>query len=313
MAVPFITIKKRDVEKNYDIFSWFTYHVPGVGGMFGLLLWLLAGSLIGSVISAIFMFFFSLPADSELIMLISYPIMFLPAMMYAKFVSDRNAIFDPGVRVDSNNFGNLGGWLMALCVMVATIGAGFMMDVVNSAMPPMPKWLENALGSLTGGNVILNFICVSLFAPLFEEWLCRGEILRGLLNYSRTTKDGTKVRGIEPKWAIVISAAFFAIIHMNPWQAIPAFVLGLLFGYVYYKTGSLKLTMLMHFTNNTVSLICGQMTMFEDAETWFDVLPVPVYCVLFAIFGAFLWWFILQLKQVPMIDKQGNCDRVEAE
>lgn len=303
----------RKVGSNYDFFSWFTYYVPGVGGMFGLLLWLLLGSLIGSLIAGMFMFFLGLSADSELVMIISYPLMFIPAMMYAKFQSGRNAIFEPGVSIDSNHFGKLGGFLTALCVMLATIGAGFMMDVVNSAMPPMPKWLEDALGGLTGGNVILNFICVSLFAPLFEEWLCRGEVLRGLLNCTRTTSDGTTVRGIKPVWAIVISAAFFAVIHMNPWQAIPAFALGLLFGYVYYKTGSIKLTMLMHFTNNTVALICGQLSFFEDAETWFDVLPVPVYCVLFVAFGAFIWWFVKQLDTIPMIDEQGNCDRVKAE
>lgn len=72
--------------------------------------------------------------------------------------------------------------------------------------------------------------------------------------------------GIKPVWAIFWSAVFFAFIHLNPWQAVPAFILGCLFGYVYYKTGSLKLTMLMHFTNNTFSLIFSNIDKFKDAK-----------------------------------------------
>ncbi len=77
----------------------------------------------------------------------------------------------------------------------------------------------------------------------------------------------------------MISAVFFAVIHLNPWQAIPAFLLGCLFGYVYYRTGSLKLTMLMHFANNTFALAVAHIDAFEEAESWLDVLPGARYWI----------------------------------
>ena len=70
---------------------------------------------------------------------------------------------------------------------------------------------------------------------------------------------------------------------MNPWQAIPAFALGALFGYVYYKTGSLKLTMLMHFANNTLALTFAKIPQFKGAETFMDILSPWAYWCIFAL------------------------------
>ena len=50
-------------------------------------------------------------------------------------------------------------------------------------------------------------------------------------------------------------------------------------GYVYYKTGSLKLTMLLHFTNNTFSLVLCNVDALKDMESWRDVMPEPLYWV----------------------------------
>ena len=202
---------KKSKNQNYDVFSGFAWHVPGVSGMFGLLGWLLVGAILGSIVTVVFMGLMP-GAGEEYATLISYPLMFLPAMIASKHISNRNMLFDNGYAIDSSHFGRFGGWGVALLCMLATFAAAFCMDAVNAQMPDMPEWLENALNSMTQGTFWVNFLAVSIFAPIFEEWLCRGMVLRGLLNYQKP--DGT--RGLKPVWAIVISAAFFAIIHMNP-------------------------------------------------------------------------------------------------
>lgn len=220
-------------------------------------------------------------------------------------------MFDDGRSMDSSEHFGKSGLLLAIMVMLATVAMSFLMDIINSQMPPMPEWLESTLKGMTQGNVIINFICVSLMAPFFEEWLCRGMVLRGLLNYRRRPgADGTPRHGMKPVWAIVISAAFFALIHMNPWQAVPAFGLGCLFGYVYYRTGSLKLTMFMHFTNNTIALIAGNIDSLKDADTWLDIMPVWAYCVIAVVFLAYLYIFIKRINEIPLNSPQGNCDLV---
>ena len=95
--------------------------------------------------------------------------------------------------------------------------------------------------------------------------------------YKKKNKDGSTATGTKPIWAIFWSAVFFAFIHLNPWQAVPAFVLGCLFGYVYYKTGSLKLTMLMHCVNNTLATLLSRIPGMGEAESFMDVLSPWAY------------------------------------
>ncbi len=111
----------------------------------------------------------------------------------------------------------------------------------------MPEGLEASFQQMLQNSPLwVTVVSTVIFAPIFEEWLCRGMVLRGLM------------QKVHPAWAMIISSVFFAFIHLNPWQAIPAFVLGMLFAYVYYMTGSLKLTMLMHAVNNGASVLMSQ-------------------------------------------------------
>lgn len=289
---------KRKVAKNYNFLEHYTYYVPGVADIFILLALLLLGALVGNVISAVFALVLPAEQASEYAMLVSYPVMFIPAMIYASAKSRRNCLYDNGVKLDSSHFGAIGGALCAVLAAVVTLASGFCSDAIISVMPKMPEFLEELLKSMTEGTVWINLLCVSVFAPLFEEWLCRGQVLRGLLS-----------NGVKPVWAIVISAVFFAVIHLNPWQAVPAFLLGCLFGYIYYKTGSLKLTMLMHCVNNTFAVVCGKIDALKDMETWRDVFKGSDYWI---VFLACLILIILILRVFARIESpvKGNLDGV---
>ena len=291
---------RRKRPRNYSFLSKFDYYVPGVADMFILLGFLLVGGLVGNFISLGFVAALGQDTGMEYGMLVAYPVMFIPAMMYASIKSRNNSYLRPGLLLDSKHFSPLGWVMCAAFVILATVSLAFCSDAILSAMPEMPQWLEDTLKGLTsGGSIWLNFLMVSIFAPFFEEWLCRGMILRGLL--------GNKVK---PAWAIVISAVFFAVIHLNPWQAVPAFLLGCLFGFVYYKTGSLKLTMLMHFANNTFSLVMSNLDGFDDVESWLDVLPGPRYWVIFAACILMIMLIIQAFRRIPQEHQGGNMDPV---
>ena len=272
--------------KNYDLFATHAWYIPGMGELLILLALLVLGFLLGSGLTQLMRLFYSPATVLEYGTLVSYPAMFIPPLIYVGLKSRNASAFGESVPLDSDNWGP-GKALLALGVILATVALGYMSDALNSLLPPMPQWLKEAMELVTQGNFWLNFLCVSIMAPLFEEWLCRGIVLRGLLHHTR--KDGTV---LKPAAAIALSAAFFALIHLNPWQALPAFILGCLFGLVYWKTGSLKLTMLMHFTNNTVSLVLANVESFQDAETWMDILPAGIYWAGFAVAGVFLYYFV---------------------
>ena len=304
----------RKIQKNYEFFSNYDHYTPGPGGIGILLLLLLAGALIGSLISAPLVYFLrSSPDASMYAMLISYPVMFIPPMIYASYKSRENSFFGKGYKLSNNHYSPLGGVMCAILVILVTLCNTFVADSLISLLPPMPEWLENMLSSITQGNFLLNFICVSIFAPFFEEWLCRGMVLRGLLNYEHTNKAGEKVRGLKPVWAIVISALFFALIHFNSWQGIAAFLMGLLFGYVYYRTGSVKLTMLMHFANNTFALIVSNIDSLKEAETLNEVLPTPLFWAILVFCIAFIAYFIQKFRAIKPLDTQGSCAELVSE
>lgn len=293
--------KRHQGRGSYDLFSTYNRYLPGVGGMFGMFGLFLVGSALGSMINAALQLVLGQDFVLEYGTLISYPVMFIPPMLYASVKSRMSNIFDNAYALDSSNFGQRGGFVMAMTVSLATIAAACLMEPVSALLPQMPEWFEKIMNQVMEGSPLwATLISVSVFAPFFEEWLCRGIVLRGLLN--RTS----------PAAAICISAAFFAILHMNPWQAVPAFGLGLLFGYVYYKTGSLRLTMLMHCVNNTMAVILAQIPALKEADTLMDVMSPWAYACTYIAFVLILACAIIIIQAIPQ--KEGNlggCDRVD--
>ena len=263
--------KRYQGRGSYDLFSSYKHYLPGIGGMLILLLLFVAGALLGNLVTLGIRFAFGAGFAEEFGILISYPVMFLPPLLYASVQSRLNDYSSEGVDLDKGGFTAKVWCIFIFTGIVATIAAAFIVEPVTSLLPQMPQWLEDTMKAMLENTPVwTTLVSVSIFAPLFEEWLCRGLVLRGLL------------RSHSPFSAITISAVFFAVLHMNPWQAVPAFCLGLLFGYVYYRTGSLKLTMLMHCANNTMAVICSRLPQFKDAETFMDIISPWAYWSIYA-------------------------------
>ena len=246
-------------------------------------------------------------------MLIIYPVQFIPVLMYVRLKSMRNSTFDRGYALDSNYFGSTGGALTAILMAFGTIALALMLEPLMALMPDMDETLVKTMEQLLDGPLWVSLLSMCVFAPVLEEWMCRGIVLRGLLNYSRKGEpgeDGSR-RGMNPALAIAISAIFFATIHGNLWQGISAFILGSFFGYVYYKTGSLKLTMLMHCVNNTVSVVSSKLPAFRDLgadASLMDIIPAWAYIIIFTVSAAVLVLAVRHISRIKLGSPQGNCD-----
>ena len=284
---------------SYDLFSNHAHYVPGYSGMFTLFAMFLLGALLGSLLTGALALISSEFAQMYGTV-ISYPVMFIPAWLYTSAKSRRNEFFETGYALDSDNFGPLGGFKLALIVSVATLATAFIGDGLSKMMPPTPEWFDNAMSQIMDAPIWITLISVSFFAPLFEEWLCRGLVLRGLLQKT------------NPATAILVSAVFFAVLHMNPWQALAAFILGTLFGYVYYKTGSLKLTMLMHCVNNTMAVVFSRIPSLEEAEGFTDIMSPWAYAGITIACIAFIAATCVVLRNIPFTKDgvRSNCDEI---
>ena len=102
----------------------------------------------------------------------------------------------------------------------------------------------------SGGPISLIMIC--LVAPMVEEMLCRGVILRGFLRqYAR--------------WpAILGSALLFGLWHMNIYQCVAGFIIGVVLGWLYERTRSLWPCILLHASYNTAVMFGDD----ADGGTW---------------------------------------------
>ncbi|GAB2477872.1 protease [Hymenobacter qilianensis] len=140
----------------------------------------------------------------------------------------------------------------------------------------LPNWMSDSMRKLSEFPGLSFFvICVS--APILEELLFRGLLLPGLLkNYS-------------PRKAIIQSGLLFGIIHLNPAQAVSAFLLGLFLGWLYYRTQSLAACIVVHCLNNAVAWVATQNPKWQHVDDPIALLPDGPALLLMTVIAAIIF------------------------
>jgi uncharacterized protein len=112
----------------------------------------------------------------------------------------------------------------------------------------MQEEMAKILASIprTPMNIAAGFFAIAIAAPLVEELLFRGLLQNSLARHM-------------PIWgAIILSSLCFAAVHLQPY-AIPGLMsLSIAFGYLYHRTGSLRMNILLHMANNAFALLITQ-------------------------------------------------------
>lgn len=133
-------------------------------------------------------------------------------------------------------------WFVLFWCVLAALGALIPSVWIQEHMPELPNIVEGEFDMIMKDR--WGYLVVGLLAPLAEEMVFRGAILRSLLRWKE-----------NPWIGIVISAVLFAVIHMNPAQMPHAFLIGLLLGWMYYRTDSIVPGVVYHWVNNTVAYV----------------------------------------------------------
>lgn len=269
------------------------YYYPSLGGSWALVGLLLAGSLIFGLALGIVQRIFPSPVLSSTT--VSYLCSMVLPMLFIWLMATRAQKEGvPAVAVNQPAFGQLKGLPTFALAALAMLALTIVIDPLTSLLP-MPELVKAAFEKIfLQTNLADSIIATCILAPLLEEMLCRGMIQRGI------------ARTHSPRAAILWSAFIFALIHMNPWQALPAFVLGVLFGWVYYRSGCLWLTVFLHCLNNSLSTLLSRLIPDMGIDAGFiDLLPTGGYITLYAgalalLFGC-LW---LLRKYLPKPDVQ---------
>ena len=120
------------------------------------------------------------------------------------------------------------------------LSAFVLMVAIQVAIEPLTELMPEAPGMV--GRGFFTVLVSVVFAPSFEEILCRGILLE-----SYRSKSGV--------WAALIcSSLFFGIIHGHITAAFSATILGLVLGYAYIRTNSIFSVIILHAMNNGLAL-----------------------------------------------------------
>ena len=134
-------------------------------------------------------------------------------------------------------------WTVLAWSVIAALGTIIPSMWIQEKMPELPNLAEMEFDMILGNR--WGYVVIGLLAPLSEEIVMRGAILKELL----------KSQKLSPWGAIAISALLFSLIHMNPAQMPHAFVIGLLLGWMYWRTGSILPGVVYHWANNSVAYV----------------------------------------------------------
>lgn len=127
-----------------------------------------------------------------------------------------------------------------------------------------------------GKHNVWMMLMICIIGPIVEEVVFRDGIQRQL-----------SAIGLKPWVAIVTSAVSFGIVHANFAQAVPAILLGILLGWLYYKTGDLRLCVPAHIFNNSLAALSLHV---PEMETYMESWPSPLFYVLGGVTAAVGGW-----------------------
>ncbi len=136
-------------------------------------------------------------------------------------------------------------WLAALC-----FGVGLLLPMMNgvarlqSRVLPMPEDAMAGLDVLQDLATWKLLFLVALSPAIWEEFVFRG-IFLGMLRKLVSVRN-----------AILISSAFFALIHLSVFRFVPTFLLGVVMATLVWRSRSLLPAVLLHFVYNG-SLVVG--------------------------------------------------------
>jgi len=125
-------------------------------------------------------------------------------------------------------------------------------NLIQSVMP-VPEAVRDSFVRLIAGesHILFTVFVGMIVAPVTEELLFRGVILRGYLAHYSTRR------------AILLSAVLFGVFHLNPWQLPGATAVGAIFGWWFVRTRSLTPCLFGHAFFNGIPILLYGVLGFE--------------------------------------------------
>lgn len=177
--------------------------------------------------------------------------------------------------------------ILLLVGVSAQFFVGGLLGIVELLFPEaMAEYSEFMEDTSVGVFAIVSALSIAVLAPINEEIACRGvmfECAMRAMSPDWNATDGARYRAVSARafWiANTLQALAFGALHMNLIQGSYAFALGVLEGWVFWRTGKLRYAMLLHFALNASSYLV------EPLYPLLSVVPTGLVIVLAAVMCA---------------------------
>ena len=180
---------------------------------------------------------------------------------------------------------SVAAFVLTLAFWPVTMFLGYLNSIL-----PLPESVLNynseadkLLVSVIEGNVLFAIANVAIVPAICEELMYRGF---GITVLRRSW-------GIWP--AIIIGGLCFGAMHMKPAAIIPLSTLGVVFGIITWKSGSLIPAMVAHFVNNAGSiLLARQYPQLMETEAVAESLPPFGLILAGALISGVIFYFMFR-------------------
>ena len=166
--------------------------------------------------------------------------------------------------------GAIGFWFIVLMLV------GVTSSIQLKLFPSQLKDLELLNKFMLETKLLEKILIFSLTPAICEEILFRGLIF------------GSLKEKMNMKYAIILSGFLFGLFHLYPGKILSTALLGMLFAYVVARTGSIITAMILHFINNSFSLLLG--SNIKVLEQNLILSGIIGFVMLFLSIIGFLWF-----------------------
>lgn len=231
--------------------------------------------------------------------------MFALASIFVAKTRNKNIVKATGM--DKKVNGSIIGWCFLLAV-VSLIGFG---NITNVFI----EFLEYFGYDSTSGNIVMNNFWQYLgwvISSCFVAGFCEELLFRGVV------ESGFKKWGI--KVAVGCSALIFMIMHGSATQTVHQLIVGIILGYIFYKTNNLWIGFFVHFFNNFIpvtevyllTVLSNSGSLTETAEATTEVATTGLgtilvdFIVALMFAGIGLYIVVAIIKQIKKENEKLN-------
>lgn len=270
------------INDNFDMFRAFLYLFVFIAIQFGVQMLAVA---VYSVVTR--QLPTALPAWLYVVILVVYSLVTIVVFLSARWFRA------------SRSYVRSGPWLVLVWSAIAALGAIVPSMCLQDLLPEWTGWAKEMVDETEQqlSDLMLlgpaGYIVIALLPPVVEEMVFRGCVLHSLLKWRP-----------QRRWLMIgVSALVFALIHLNPAQMPHAFLIGLLLGWMYARTGSIVPGVVYHWVNNSAAYVMFHV--FQNPEHASDLFGPGMSTLLLAFaFGLCillpaLYQLNLHMKPAP--------------